>query len=313
MSTKINFPPPEDEPNDPAEQPEPEVEAPEVEAPEAEEFEAEQPEAEEPEAEPEPAVEQPEAEPAEPEEPEPEPEPVKQPAWPENEKPKIDPVQQRIRRRRAALSIGGCLGIVAVLAAVAPFTPVVPMRGINVHGNHVLTEEYVQQLADIAPDTPMGRVDVRRAAQNIAADPWVETVTVSRDWPSSVDVEVTEHVAVAFIAQDDGTHLIDSNGVDFLVAEPPPQAIELVGAPVEDAEAMAAVVDIAASISERARNEIAAIDVAPLNHVLRTNDGRTIVWGASEDNENKSYALEAVLQMEGREFNITNPQLVTSR
>ena len=141
----------------------------------------------------------------------------------------------------------------------------------------------------------------------------VETVTVSRDWPSSVDVEVTEHVAVAFIVQDDGTHLIDSNGVDFLVAEPPPQAIELVGAPVEDAEAMAAVVDIAASISERARNEIAAIDVAPLNHVLRTNDGRTIVWGASEDNENKSYALEAVLQMEGREFNITNPQLVTSR
>ena len=82
---------------------------------------------------------------------------------------------------------------------------------------------------------------------------------------------------------------------------------------MEDAEAMAAVVDIAASISERARNEIAAIDVAPLNHVLRTNDGRTIVWGASEDNENKSYALEAVLQMEGREFNITNPQLVTSR
>lgn len=306
MSTKINFPPPEDEPNDPAEQPEPEeleseveVEQVEVEAPEAEEFEAEQPEAEV-------------AEPEEPE-PEPEPEPVKQPAWPENEKPKIDPVQQRIRRRRAALSIGGCLGIVAVLAAVAPFTPVVPMRGINVHGNHVLTEEYVQQLADIAPDTPMGRVDVRRAAQNIAADPWVETVTVSRDWPSSVDVEVTEHVAVAFIAQDDGTHLIDSNGVDFLVAEPPPQAIELVGAPVEDAEAMAAVVDIAASISERARNEIAAIDVAPLNHVLRTNDGRTIVWGASEDNENKSYALEAVLQMEGREFNITNPQLVTSR
>lgn len=301
MSTKINFPPPEDEPNDPTEQPEPEVEAPEVEQPEAEEFEAEQVEVEAPEP------EEPEAEP------EPEPEPVKQPTWPENEKPKIDPVQQRIRRRRAALSIGGCIGIVAVLAAVAPFTPVVPMRGINVHGNHVLTEEYVQQLADIAPDTPMGRVDVRRAAQNIAADPWVETVTVSRDWPSSVDVEVTEHVAVAFIAQDDGTHLIDSNGVDFLVAEPPPQAIELVGAPVEDAEAMAAVVDIAASISERARNEIAAIDVAPLNHVLRTNDGRTIVWGASEDNENKSYALEAVLQMEGREFNITNPQLVTSR
>ncbi|OFT83719.1 cell division protein FtsQ/DivIB [Corynebacterium sp. HMSC29G08] len=292
MSTKTSFPPPEEEPNEPAEQPEAEAEPEQPAEPESQDAE--------------------ELEELEPE-PDREPEPVKQSTWPENAKPKVDPVQQRIRRRRAALSISGCLGIVAVLAAVAPFTPVVPMRGINVHGNHALTQEYVQQLADIAPDTPMGRVDVRRAAQNIAADPWVETVTVSRDWPSSVDVEITEHVAVAFIAQHDGTHLIDSNGEDFLVAEPPPQAIELVGAPVEDAEAMAAVVDIAASISERARNEIAAIDVAPLNHVLRTNDGRTIVWGASEDNKNKSYALEAVLQMEGREFNITNPQLVTSR
>lgn len=234
------------------------------------------------------------------------------PAQPEEPEQPDQPGRQK-RRKRATLSIAACFGVLVVLAALTPFTPVMPMRGINVHGNHVLSDEHVQALADIAPDTPMGRVDVHRAAQNIAADPWVEEVTVSRDWPSSVDVAITEHVAVAFIAQDDGTHLIDAGGNDFLIAEPPPQAIELVGAPLGDAEEMAGVVDIAASISERARNEIAAIEVSAQNNVLRTNDGRTVVWGASEDNQNKSYALEAVLQMEGTEFNISNPQLVTSR
>ena len=46
---------------------------------------------------------------------------------------------------------------------------------------------------------------------------------------------------------------------------------------------------------------------------LRTADGRTVVWGAPEDNENKALALETVLQMDGQRFNIANPQLVTSR
>ena len=225
----------------------------------------------------------------------------------------IDPVERARKRRRAALVATGCVAVLGAAAAAAPFTPLMPVRNIAVEGNHALSEEYVHELAAIAPDTPMGRVDVRRTAQNIAADPWVETVTVSRDWPGSVQVELTEHVAVAYVAKADGTHLIDSNGVDFLTAEPPPEAIELVNAPLEDAEAMAGVVAIAASISEKARHDVAAIEVEPRNNVLRTHDGRTIVWGASEDNQNKSYALETVLQLEGTEFNITNPQLVTSR
>ena len=47
--------------------------------------------------------------------------------------------------------------------------------------------------------------------------------------------------------------------------------------------------------------------------MLRLREGRTVVWGAAEDNANKALALESVLQMEGTEFNISNPELVTTR
>lgn len=213
-------------------------------------------------------------------------------------------------RKRALISLGACAAVLAALAAVAPFTSVMPVRSVAVEGNHILTADHVEELAAIPSETPMGRVNLTNAANSVASDPWVKSVTVSRNWPSTIDISLSEHAAVAFVAQADGTHLIDEDGVDFLVADPPPEAIELVNAPVQDVTEMADVVAIAASISSRARQAIAAIEVQPDNYVLRTVDNKRITWGASEDNENKSYALEAVLQMEGTEFNIVNPQLV---
>ncbi|UIZ93385.1 FtsQ-type POTRA domain-containing protein [Corynebacterium sp. CNCTC7651] len=210
-------------------------------------------------------------------------------------------------------SIAGCVALVAALAAAAPFTPVMPVRGVTVEGNRVLAADHVEALTGIAPDTPMGRVDVSGAAHRVASDPWVKTVTVSRSWPSTIDVTLEEHVAVAFITEADGAHLINREGKDFLVAEPPADAIEIIGTAPDNEVSLARAVEIASSISDRSRGEIAALEAGKYDYVLRTVDGRTVHWGASEDNANKALALETVLQMEGSEFNIANPQLVTSR
>lgn len=215
--------------------------------------------------------------------------------------------------RRKAAGIAASVVVLAGLAAAVPFTPVMPVSGIEVEGNRALDARRVEELSGIEPGTPMGRVDVRRAAEQIAGDPWVQSVTVKRDWPSHVDVSVEEHTAVAYITQPDGTHLIDSDGKDFLVAEPPADAVELVGAEVGDQEALRGAVAVAASISNSSRGQISSVEVGKYTYELRTADGRTVVWGAPEDNENKALALETVLQMDGREFNISNPHLVTSR
>ena len=219
------------------------------------------------------------------------------------------------RYNRRTLVIVGvlCAALLAGLAAAAPFTPLVAVRDVQVEGTETLSSDEVKSLAGIEPGTPMGRVPIHQAAENIAANPWVKTVTVSRSWPSTVAVEIAEHLPVAFVEQPDGTHLIDSEGKDFIIAQPPAGAIELRSASVDDREALADAVAIAASISDHARGEVAAMECRPNNFELLTKDGRRVFWGASEDNENKAIALEAVLQMEGREFNISNPALVTSR
>ncbi len=44
-------------------------------------------------------------------------------------------------------------------------------------------------------------------------------------------------------------------------------------------------------------------------------DGRTVTWGANNgdaDNANKARAFASVLKMDGQNWNISNPELVTS-
>ena len=304
MSTVIGNPDDETPKDTPEQEPEPDTE-PETEPDTEEELVESEPESEEPEEpeetqaapepapEPEPAAERPEA-------PEPEPEP--------------DPEERKRTRRRTIVSVGVSLLVLAGIAAAMPFTPMMPVHGVNVDGNAALTPEQVEELTGIVPETPMGRVDVRAAAEGVAANPWVKSATVKRDWPSSIQVDVEEYTAVAFVALEDGAHLIDAEGKDFLVADPPPGAMELVGPGIEDEEGKRAAVEIAASISEKARGQVEALDArGPYEYVLRLREGRTVVWGAAEDNANKALALESVLQMEGTEFNISNPELVTAR
>lgn len=71
---------------------------------------------------------------------------------------------------------------------------------------------------------------------------------------------------------------------------------------------------MASSISGPSREAVESIEArSPNTFVLKLNDGRTVVWGASENNANKALALDTVLQREGQEFNISNPQQVTVR
>lgn len=218
------------------------------------------------------------------------------------------------RRRRAVGSVALAVVVIGVVGAIMPFTPMMPVHGINVDGTQNLSTGEVQDLTGIEPETPMGRVDVQGAAQRVAGNPWVSSVTVKRDWPSAIDVVVDEHKPVAFVTEDDGAHLIDDEGKDFIIAEPPAGAMELVGPGIGDEEGKRHAVEIAASISEKARGEVESLEArGPYEYVLHVAGGRQVTWGAAEDNINKALALETVLQLEGTEFNISNPELVTSR
>ena len=100
------------------------------------------------------------------------------------------------------------------------------------------------------------------------------------------------------------------NGREFIIDQPPEEAVEITGE--WDPETLSDPVDVITAIPEELRRTIERVDVVE-PYVMRVymDDGRTITWGANEDNEDKARALATVLQMEGDNWNISNPSLVS--
>ena len=116
---------------------------------------------------------------------------------------------------------------------------------------------------------------------------------------------------MAWIDQGGEPHLINSEGKDFVVAQPPLGAVQLVG--ISEAQLPKAV-EVASAITDPARPQVRELTSdGDHSFVLKLDGDRTVTWGASEDNHNKALALETVLQLDGKTFNISNPELVTSR
>lgn len=218
-------------------------------------------------------------------------------------------------RRRAGLVVGAVAAVIVAAVVSVYFTPLLSVRTIDVVGAVSVPEEEI--VADL--DVPLGerlvRVDTGSAAQRIAAIPALASVRVQRMYPSTVRVTVTERVPVVFVDQPDGTHLLDSEGVDFAVAPPPAGVIRLVtdnpsiGDPAT--ESALAVLDSMPPSLRGQLGEVRAVSVSDVSLTLL--DGRTLVWGNSDNAERKSAVALALLSQPGQILDVSSPDLPTTK
>ncbi len=211
--------------------------------------------------------------------------------------------------------IGGLLALVLVVGAAVWALPIFKVKNFEVEGVHQLDAAQVQEAAGVPEGENLLRVDAHEAASGVANLDWADSVTVSRDLPSTLTISVTEHKPIAFVKRDDTTYLIDDKGEEFTSAEPPEGAVELTGdIDSGSSEAQDAVAAIAA-LSDDVRHQVATLEVTDSYSLqFTTKDDRRIFWGASDkNNDDKARAFATVLKMEGREWNISNPELVTTR
>ncbi|WP_296131020.1 cell division protein FtsQ/DivIB [Corynebacterium sp. YSMAA1_1_D6] len=217
--------------------------------------------------------------------------------------------------KRTGVLAGGAVLLVAIVAAVVVWAvPILKVSSFEVEGNAHVTPEDVERASGVAKGSNLVRLDAHAAAGGVAQLPWVESATVSRAFPSTVHIEVIEHEAVAFVHDGDQTVLVDNQGKEFATDTPPAEAIELTGHTDSGSPEMQAAVDAVSALPAEVREKIKTLEVrGTYDLTFKTKDDKIIYWGAAEDNANKAIAFEDVLKLEGTEWNISNPALVTSR
>nr|WP_256991037.1 FtsQ-type POTRA domain-containing protein [Rhodococcus sp. 06-235-1A] len=227
--------------------------------------------------------------------------------------------EERLRvkrsRRKAALIVLAVVVVAVGSAALVYFTPLMSVRTIAVSGASSVSEQEILERLDVPTGLPLARVDTAAAAQRVATIPALATVRVQRKYPSTVQVTVEERIPVAFFDSPDGTHLLDSTGVDFAIAPPPPGVVRLVtqnpvyGDPVtKDA---LAVLDTLPPLLRDQVGELRASTLSDISILLL--DGRTVVWGSTDNSDRKAAVAIALLSQPGQIFDVSSPDLPTTK
>ena len=225
--------------------------------------------------------------------------------------------RRRRRTNRIYLGIGIALAVILIGYVALYFLPVFAVREVAVNGVRTIPVENVRGRAAVTSGTPLLQVDTHAVARRVAGIPRVDEVTVRRDYPSGLRIDVVEREALVVVEVDGARHLVDAQGIDFGEGEAPAGTPELTAGDETRADLPKVVRDLATVFGEvrgTAGQEIAAVEVqTPASIVLTLVDGRTVEWGAAGRDHEKAVALQMVLEQPGDVWNVSNPALPTSR
>jgi cell division protein FtsQ len=233
-----------------------------------------------------------------------------EPAEPAEGRP--GPTRRRYLARRwmALLIVLAMLG----LTYLVMFTSFIGVRTVEVLGTHEISQDTVRDAAAVELGTPMVRLDTEEVAQRVAKLPRVAEVTVSRSFPTTVEIQVTERTPVAVVPDTDGTHLVDRTGLDYATASARPGGLPVLKVikVAPDDQATHAAVTVLGAIPDQLRKRVVEVSArTPGDVQLKLRSGKVVKWGDAEDNERKSAVLAPLLTRPGKTYDVATPDFPT--
>ena len=238
-------------------------------------------------------------------------------------------IASRVRRRRRIF--GWALVVLALAAGVAYLirTPLFGLTSVRVTGTQAVPTSEVVAVSKVRIGEPYLGLDLAAIRARVAALPRVAAVKVTRDYPSSLHIAVTERPAVASVSSGSLFWLVAADGtvLDSAAAHPPGLPY-VAGVPLpaglgpgsrlppgnELANALSALGGMDPKL-EREVTGVAARSLDSLEFTLK--DGTRVLYGLAVDQPAKDAAVLLVrrtLKREGREaqrIDVRNPSSPT--
>jgi cell division protein FtsQ len=199
---------------------------------------------------------------------------------------------------------------------VVGFTGVLGVRTVAVSGTRVLAAEQVREVAAVRTGEPLARVDIGAVRDRVAGLAGVARVAVSRSWPSTLRITVTERQGVAVVGRNGGSWLVDPAGYVFQRVATRPRTLprlDVAAAGPDDPATDAALRALAALPPEVARQVLAIAAPRPESVTLTLTRRRVVVWGGTAEAGEKARVLAALLRRPGTRFDVSTPAVVTAR
>ncbi len=228
---------------------------------------------------------------------------------------------QRDRRTRGRRRVVRAVVAVVLLALVVTavwlvyFSSVLATRSVAVSGTRELTAEQVTTAAAVPLGRPLARQALDDIARRTTSLPQVAAATVTREWPGTVRVTVTERQPLLGITQPGGFLVADRSGVVFAARASLPPGVVQVSADPGDRPLLVELGAVVGALPDEVRTQVTSIEAATPDSIrLKTLSGVTIVWGDSSQSELKAQVATALLRSGARtSVDVSAPHAPASR
>jgi cell division protein FtsQ len=221
-------------------------------------------------------------------------------------------------RRRTRQVIGLVLVVVSALVAGTGWlllgSSTFGVETVDVTGIRRLGPDQVREQAAIERGTPLARLDSDGIVERVRELPAVLAVEVTRDWPSTVVIAVTEREPAAVQARGRDWALVDRTGVVFGTVAKRPHGLPRISAPVtQGAPALRATLDVLDALPVQVRDQVREVRAASMERVtLRLSRGRTVEWGSADRPARKAAVLTVLLTRKARLYDVSAPDSPTT-
>ncbi len=239
-----------------------------------------------------------------------------------------DPAGDTPRQRSSA--VGRTIALVTAIVLVAGgivlwLTPLLGLRAVEVQAAGTTTvsagvASQVRAAVGVPDGTPLARIDLDSVRGRVLAVDAVASATVTRQWPHTLVIGVTERVAVATTQANGRWWQLDATGTPFGEATARPDGLMPVqlSRPGLGDRATLAALGVVASLSPQVRDRVAGVSAATAYDVtLFLAGGGSVIWGSDNDAAAKNAATVAMLQTvggaAGQVLDVSDPTLVTAR
>lgn len=117
------------------------------------------------------------------------------------------------KRNKKHKKLAAIIGLGVLVAFVALFTPWFNIKSIQVKGNLLIKQEDIINMSGIPLGQNIFRVNYFRAKSSIKQDLYIEKVSISRNYPNKIIINVEERKRVGYIPFKGNYLVIDKNGI----------------------------------------------------------------------------------------------------
>lgn len=232
------------------------------------------------------------------------------------------PGKSRAGRRwtnlRPAIVILAVLVLAGGVWGTVMYSPLFDTEKVSVRGTAVLTPEQITDAAKVPVGKPLARVDLGAIERRIAALPRVASVSVTRDWPHTVKIRVTER-QVAAVMPDSGRFAeIDKTGVRFGTVDAVPQGVPVIKADpaTVDDRTLRGVVEVIGALPPAVAPRVRDISARTRDDIVMTlDDGVLVMWGGAGDSPRKAEVLVALMALKTKVkvYDVSVPEAPATR